>query len=127
MRHFIVSHPVTASALSVREAPAATALVTLGGFTQVGAAGRLRTAAGAIDLAAIAAAANEHLRPAAGTQEEAARGLHRRSPWNAEDRDRYRQGARAVEYCGCTFLCPAPWPDTRVLCGRDIGVNLAVC
>src|SRR5260370_31027275 len=80
MRHFIVSHPVTASALSVREAPAATALVTLGGFTQAGAAGRLRTAAGAIDLATIAAAANEHLRPAAGTQEEAAPGLHPRAP-----------------------------------------------
>jgi len=116
MRHFIVARPVAARALGVSQAPMAAALVTLGSFAQAGAAGRLRTAAGAIDLAAIAAATDEHLRPAAGTQEEAARGMHRRSPWNAEDRDRYRQGAQAVEYSGCTRPCARPRGLTPVSC-----------
>jgi hypothetical protein len=39
----------------------------------------------AIALTAIATTTDQHLGPAAGTQEQAARGLHRRSPANAED------------------------------------------
>jgi hypothetical protein len=66
MRHFIVSRPVTTGALRVRKASTARTLVALGGFPQARATGRLRTATGAVDLAAIAAATNEHLRPTTG-------------------------------------------------------------
>lgn len=112
MRHFIESCPVTTGALRMGETPTARVLVTPGGFTQARVAGRLGTAVGAIDLAAIAAATNEHLCPTAGAKEQAARGLplaiafgHRRSDRNAED-ERIDRSAPAVEYCGCTrSLC----------------------
>ena len=89
MRHFIALRPIATGALRMGKTPAARALVTLSRFAQAGAPGCLRTAAGAIDLAdAITSAANEHLRAAAGAQEETARGQlasgiafgHQRSP-----------------------------------------------
>jgi hypothetical protein len=112
MRHFIDSCPVTSGALRMGETSTARVLVTLGRFAQARAASRLGTAVGAIDLAAIAAATNEHLCPTAGAKEQAARGLllaiafgHRRSDQNAED-ERIDRSAPAVEYCGCTrSLC----------------------
>ena len=112
MRHFIESRPVTTGALRMGETSTARMLVTPGRFAQTRAASRLGTAVGAIDLAAVTAAANEHLRPTAGAEEEAARGLplaiafgHRRSNRNAED-ERIDRSAPAVEYCGCTrSLC----------------------
>ena len=76
MRHFIVLRPIAAGALRMGKTPATGALVTLSRFAQARAPGRLRTAAGAIDLASITSAANEHLRAAAGAQEETARGQH---------------------------------------------------
>lgn len=126
MRHFIVSRSITTGALRMGKTPAARTLVTLSRFAQARAPGRLRTAAGAIDLASIAAAANEHLRPAAGAQEEAARGQHRRSPWNADGRSistgsaqPWNTAAARVPVLGpvAPHLCPV-W--------RDPGVNLAV-
>jgi hypothetical protein len=135
MRHFIASCTVTASALGMSEAPAATVLIALASFADAGAPGGPCTVGSAIDLTAIAAATNEHLRPAAGTQKEAARGLHptgisfghRRSLWNAEEGSistgRASRGILRLH----ASLCQAPWPRTRVLCRRDIGVKLAVC
>ncbi|SIT51372.1 hypothetical protein BN2476_1180012 [Paraburkholderia piptadeniae] len=76
MRHFIVLRPIATGALRVGKTPAARALVTLSRFAQARAPGCLRTAARAIDLASITAAADEHLRAAAGAQEETARGQH---------------------------------------------------
>jgi hypothetical protein len=76
MRHFIVLRPIAAGALRLGKTPAARALVTLSRFAQARAQGCLRTAVGAIDLASITAAADEHLRAAAGAQEETARGQH---------------------------------------------------
>lgn len=62
----------------------------------------------AIALAAIATATDQHLGSAAGTQEQAARGLHRRSPANAEDEadvrlDGYAMAAilRATQSAAC--------------------------
>lgn len=112
MRHFIESCPVTPGALRMGKTSTARVLVTPGRFAQTRAASRLGTAVGAIDLAAIAAATNEHLCPTAGAKEQAARGLllgiafgHRRSNRNAED-ERIDRSAPAVEYCGCTrSLC----------------------
>lgn len=76
MRHFIALRPIATGALRMGKTPAARALVTLSRFAQAGAPGCLRTAAGAIDLASITSAANEHLRAAAGAQEETACGQH---------------------------------------------------
>jgi len=76
MRHFIALRPIAAGALRMGKTPAARALVTLSRVAQARAPGCLRTAAGAIDLASVTAAANEHLRAAAGAQEETARGQH---------------------------------------------------
>jgi hypothetical protein len=76
MRHFIESRPIATGALRMGKTPAARVLVTPGRFAQARTPRRLGTAIGAIDLAAITAAANEHLRAAAGAQEETARGQH---------------------------------------------------
>ncbi len=127
MRHFIESCPVTTGALRMGKTSTARVLVTLGRFAQTHAAGRLGTAVGAIDLAAITAATNEHLRPTAGAQKEAARGLHRRSPWNAEGRSisiSTGTTSRGILRLHVS-LCLAPWP---CICPvwRDSGVNLAV-
>jgi hypothetical protein len=112
MRHFIESRPIAAGALRMGKTSTARVLVTPGRFAQTRAPRRVGTAVGTIDLAAIAAATNEHLLPTAGAKEEAARGLplgiafgHRRSDRNAED-ERIDRSAPAVEYCGCTrSLC----------------------
>lgn len=76
MRHFIVLRPIAAGALRMGKTSAARALVTLSRVAQARAPGFLRTAAGTIDLASVTAAADEHLRAAACTQEETARGRH---------------------------------------------------
>jgi hypothetical protein len=76
MRHFIVLRPIATGALRMGKTPAARTLVTSSRVAQARAPGCLRAAAGAIDLASVTAAANEHLRAAAGAQEETARGQH---------------------------------------------------
>lgn len=123
MRHFIDSCPVTPGALRMGETSTARMLVTPGRFAQTRAASRLGTAVGAIDLAAIAAATNEHLHPTVGAQKEAARGLHRRSPWNAEGRSisiSTGTASRGILRLHVS-LCLAPWPCVCVLCGAAPG------
>ena len=56
--------------LRMGNATTAARLVTLSGLAQPLAPGDLGTAAGTIDLAAIAAAADQHLRAATDTQKE---------------------------------------------------------
>ena len=60
------------------QAPAAARLVALARGTLGVISGLLRTAAGTIDLTAVAAAANKHLRPTTDTHEQPGRRLHRR-------------------------------------------------
>jgi hypothetical protein len=67
------------------KAPTATALIATAGSPHALATSRTCALAIAIAVAAITAATDEYLRPTAGAQEQAARGLHRRSPWNAEE------------------------------------------
>jgi len=84
MRHFLLATAVAAHPLRVRQAAAAAALIALSGLAQAGATRCLRAAAIAVDLTAVAAAANNDLRPAMGAHKEAARGRHRQSPRYAE-------------------------------------------
>ncbi|SPS02256.1 conserved exported hypothetical protein [Cupriavidus taiwanensis] len=100
MRHFLLAASISAHPFCMRQTAAATALVALGCLAQAGAARCLRAAAIAVDLAAVAAAANNDLRPAMGAHKEAARGRHRQSPFMPK---RPRRDWRAMPY----------WPGTR--------------
>ena len=68
MRHFIVAAAIAAHPFGVRKAAVAGALVALTRHTHAGLMGEQRTA---IDLAAVATAANDDLRPATGADKEA--------------------------------------------------------
>jgi len=61
MRHFLSARPVATRPHSMGEPPLAAALVTPSGSTLSVVSGSLSTIAGAVDLAAIAAAADQHL------------------------------------------------------------------
>jgi len=84
MRHDFIAGPVTSGASRMQMAAATGALIAPAGVAHARPSHR-PGALGAIALAAITTATDQHLGPAAGTQEQAARGLHRRSPANAED------------------------------------------
>ncbi|TCG03140.1 hypothetical protein BZM27_50755 [Paraburkholderia steynii] len=71
MRHFIVPAAIAAHAFGVRKAAVAGALVALAGHTHAGLMGEQRAVAVAIDLAAVATAADDDLRPAASADKEA--------------------------------------------------------
>jgi len=71
MRHFIVAAAIAAHPFGVRKAAVAGALVALTRHTHAGLMGEQRTVAVAIDLAAVATAANDDLHPAAGADKEA--------------------------------------------------------
>jgi len=71
MRHFIVAAAIAAHPFRVRKTAVAGALVALTGHTHAGLMGEQRTVAVAIDLAAVATAANDDLRPATGADKEA--------------------------------------------------------
>lgn len=116
MRHFLLATAIAAHPLRMRQATAKAALVALSGLALARSADCLRAAAIAVDLAAVAAAANNDLRPAMGAHKEAARGRHRQSPRYAET---------AIDGMGepC-HTGPARAPLARV--GHDIGMNLAV-
>jgi hypothetical protein len=70
MRHILSPRPVTAGTLRMGNTATAARLVALSGRSQLLSTGDLGTAAGTIDMAAIAAAADEHLRAATRTQKE---------------------------------------------------------
>ena len=71
MRHFIVAAAIAAHPFSVRKTAVAGALVAFAGHTHAGLMSEQRTVAVAIDLAAVATAANDDLRPATGANKEA--------------------------------------------------------
>ena len=66
MRHVLVSNTVTTVAFGVLEAAATATLIAPARFAYAVTAGRLRTAVCAVDLASVAVAANQYLRPTAG-------------------------------------------------------------
>ena len=74
MRHFLASGPVTARSLGMGKLPPAAGLVASPGIT-LGAAARARRAVtGAIDLAAVATAADQHLDATARAHQQTGRG-----------------------------------------------------
>jgi hypothetical protein len=70
MRHVIFARPVPAGAGRVIEAAVTAVLVTTTGFPSRAPPGVLGAASGAIDMAAVAVAADQNLDPAALTQEQ---------------------------------------------------------
>ena len=68
MRHFLCSGPVTALALGMCVTAAPTGLIAAAGRTQGVVAGFLGTGRGAVTMAAIAVAADQHSRAATGAQ-----------------------------------------------------------
>lgn len=78
MRHVLLPGAPATGPYRMGQAPAAARLVASTGGTLGVISGLLRTAAGTIDLTAVAATANKHLGPTTDTQEQPGRRLHRR-------------------------------------------------
>ena len=78
MRHVVLPGAPATGPYRMGQAPAAARLVARTGGTLGVISGLLRTAAGTIDLTAVAAAANKHLRPTTDTHEQPGRRLHPR-------------------------------------------------
>jgi hypothetical protein len=84
MRHILLSDAVPAASFGVLEPPSAAGLVALACLADRVRSGRLRAVRRAINLAAVAVAADEHLRSAAHADKQSARGLH----WRQNSRQR---------------------------------------
>ena len=80
MRHILPAQPVTAASFGMLEAASSALLVAVAGFLDRSAACGLGAASGTIDLAPVAAAADDDLGSAAMTKEESARDFHWRFP-----------------------------------------------
>ena len=78
MRHVVLPGAPATGPYRMGQAPTAARLVAPTGGTLGVISGLLRTAAGTIDLTAVAAAANKHLRSTTDTHEQPARRRHRR-------------------------------------------------
>jgi hypothetical protein len=78
MRHILLLGAPATGPYRMGQAPAAARLVAPTGGTLGVIPGLLRAAAGTIDLTAVAAAANKHLRPTTNTHEQSGRRLYRR-------------------------------------------------
>lgn len=115
MRHILQAGAVTAGSLSVGKAAATAGLVAPARLPDRVRSGRLRAVGRAVDLAAVAVAADEHLRPAAHAHKESARGLHWRLKSRQGDIDR---AYKLVKYSPCT--------RARHGVGHDIGPDLVV-
>ena len=110
MRHVPLPGAVTPVAGGVVEATAAAVLVAPACLADRVFAGRFPAAPGAIALTPVAEAANHHLCPAARTEEESARGVHRRPKSRQREVDRDSR-------LGDTFPAPVPgtvWGATSV-------------
>ena len=114
MRHILLAQPVTAASFGMLDAASSALLVALAGFLDGSAACGLRAASGAIDLAPVAAAADDDLGSAAMAKEESAGGFHWRFPSRQCAIDRKRP---LVKYSPCT--------RAQHGVGHDIGVNFA--
>ena len=95
MRHSVLAAAIEAHPFGVRKAAVTTALIALVCHAHGGLTCNLRVVAVAVDLAAIATAANDDPRPAAGAHKLAACRGHRQSPSMSK---RYRRGPWAVPY-----------------------------
>ena len=114
MRHILLTQPVTAVSFGMLEAAIPALLVTAAGCLEGSAAGRLGAASSAVDLAPVAAAADDDLASTAMAQEESAGGFHWRFPSRQGAIDRKRP---LVKYSPCT--------RAQHGVGHDIGVDFA--
>src|SRR5271168_1111940 len=73
MRHILAARAVAAGPLGMREAPAATGLVARAGGTLAAAPRVQRAVTSTVDLATVAAAADQHLLAAVGADEQSQR------------------------------------------------------
>jgi hypothetical protein len=103
MRHILQAGAVTAGTFGMGKAAAAAGLVTLTRLADRITAGRLCTVRGAVDLAAVAVAANYHLCSATRAEKESTCGLHWRPKSRQGNIDRDLQLVDTL---------PAPVPGT---------------
>jgi hypothetical protein len=103
MRHVICASPVTPRPRRMGEAAAAARLVTTAGFAQRPAARRARTAGRAVNLAAVATAADHHLDAAAPAQKE---------PGRQRRRARCAPEAAWTRFPGTAIIPPHSCPRT---------------
>jgi hypothetical protein len=116
MRHILLPRPIAMGTQRMGNATTAARLVALSGLAQPLAPGDLGTAAGTIDLAAIAAAADEHLSAATGTQKETRWAL--RPSLRAPDVDEAGNEWDTVPaFVLCTVWSMAPMLDLAVWIG----------
>ena len=85
MRHFLLSGAIALHALGMGEASAATALVASTSRPSRCKSNQCRTGAGAINLTAVAVAADAYLHAAMSAQKESAHGIHRLAPASRSD------------------------------------------
>ena len=111
MCHFIETTAIAAHSFGMREAAIAAALVSLPGLANAVLASSQRAVAVAVNLAAVATAANDDLHPATCAHEKAACGRHRRIPSMPR---RYRQSRRGVQYSMHTHAPCTRWGLTSV-------------
>jgi hypothetical protein len=107
MRHILLAQPVTAASFGMLEAASSALLVAPAGFLDASAACGLRAASGTIDLAPIAAAADDDLGSAVMAQEESAGGFPLAVPVTPMS---YRQGEAArgiLSLHPCSARCGA--------------------
>src|SRR5436190_16117812 len=80
MRHVLLLGTIATGPRRMGQATAAAGLVALAGSALGVMSGLLRTAAGAVNLAAVAATADQHLSLAADTHQQPGRRFHRLAP-----------------------------------------------
>jgi hypothetical protein len=114
MRHILLAQPVTAASFGMLETASSALLVAAAGLLDGSAACGLGAASGAIDLAPVAAAADDDLGSAAMAKEESAGRFHWRFPLRQCAIDRKMP---LVKYSPCT--------RARHGVGHGIGVNFA--
>ena len=111
MRHILLTQPVTAVSFGMLEAAIPALLVTAAGCLEGSAAGRLGAASSAVDLAPVAAAADDDLGAAAMAHEESAGRFHWRFPLRQCAIDRKR---RLVKYAPGTVWSTVSVSTLRV-------------
>ena len=115
MRHNLLSSAIPPSPGGMDEATAMARLVAPAGGALCAAPGFCCTTSRAVDLAAVAAATDEHLHPGSARTERSAPGLYRRARPPRTDVD---------ETCACWDTAPAFVPRTDV--GRGADANFQV-
>ena len=125
MRHDLLPRPISTGSRCMRKAAAAACLIASARFSQPGLARRPSATAPAVDLAAVAAAANQHLRLTAGAQEHPASVGHRRFGAKAEARWTPRASDAILSVARASSRSPPCGARRRATCQG--GTVVALC